>query len=160
VPTFIVANVIVDVEPLLVLVLGLNYPLHGYLHTFLFASVTGLVLGYLMHFLDRFLYPIYEALRLIVEDDQKLKTFMVTGILGAVFHVLLDSPLYGDIRPLFPFELNPFYDPSLSSSVYAFCVWMGVLGIIYYIGMIIYPIMKKTFTCARARNARLNSMLL
>ncbi len=41
-PTFIIANVIVDVEPFLVLFLGLRYPLHGYLHTFLLALVTGL----------------------------------------------------------------------------------------------------------------------
>ena len=45
VPTFLAASVVVDVEPLLVLVLGLDYPLHGYLHTFLFASLTGLLLG-------------------------------------------------------------------------------------------------------------------
>jgi len=34
-PTFLVASVIVDVEPFLVLTLNLNYPLHGFLHSFL-----------------------------------------------------------------------------------------------------------------------------
>ena len=41
VPTFIVANVILDVEPLLVIFFGLNYPLHGYMHTLLLAFMVG-----------------------------------------------------------------------------------------------------------------------
>jgi hypothetical protein len=143
VPTFLVANVIVDVEPLLVLVLGLNYPLHGYFHTFIFAALTGLALGYVMFTLDRSLVSFYRFFRLVSKDNQNIKTFIVTGVSGAIFHVLLDSPLYSDIRPLFPLALNPFYNPSLSLAMYSFCVWMGILGIVYYIGMIIYPYMKK-----------------
>lgn len=146
VPTFLMASVVVDVEPLLVLVLGLRYPLHGYLHTFLFASLTGLVLGYVMFSLDRFLHPVYRALRLVAEDSQTRKAFMVTGVLGAMFHVLLDSPLYGDIRPLYPFTKNPFYNPGLSSGVYSFCVWTGVLGILWYLGLIIYPFVKNSLS--------------
>ena len=44
VPTFIVASVILDVEPFLVLQFGLNYPLHGYLHTFLASLFVGFLL--------------------------------------------------------------------------------------------------------------------
>ena len=143
VPTFLVASVVVDVEPLLVLVLGLRYPLHGYLHTFLFASLTGLVLGYVTFSLDEVLRPIYRALRLVTEGSQGRKAFMVTGVLGTAFHVLLDSPLYGDIRPFYPFTQNPFYYPGLSSEVYSFCVWTGVFGIVYYTILLIYPFMKR-----------------
>ena len=143
VPTFLVSNVIVDVEPLLVLVLGLNYPLHGYLHTFIFASLIGLALGYVTFSFDRSLHPIYKAMKLVVEDNQSLKSYMATGVLGAIFHVLLDSPLYRDIKPLFPSTQNPFYNPNLSLKVYSFCVWMGILGIIYYIGLFIYPLLRK-----------------
>jgi hypothetical protein len=60
-PTFIVANVIVDVEPFLVLLLGLRYPLHGYLHTFLSAFLMGLALGYGMFLLERVLHPLYKV---------------------------------------------------------------------------------------------------
>ncbi len=142
-PTFLVANVIVDVEPLLVLVLGLKYPLHGYFHTFIFASLTGFALGYMMFIIDRFLFPIYIFFRLVSKGNHKMKTFMATGVIGTIFHVLLDSPLYRDIKPLFPFVQNPFYNPALTSDVYTFCVWMGVIGIIYYIGLFFYPILKK-----------------
>ncbi len=143
VPTFLVASVIVDVEPLLVLVLGLSYPLHGYLHTFLFASLTGLVLGYVMFSLDGFLSPVFRALRLVAEGGQDRSAFMVTGVLGAAFHVLLDSPLYGDIRPFYPFTQNPFYNPGLSMEVYSFCVWTGIVGVVYFVGLLIYPFVKR-----------------
>ena len=143
VPTFLVANVIVDVEPLLVLVLGLNYPLHGYLHTFIFASLTGLALGYVMFSVDRFLYPFYKALNLVGEGNQSLKKFMVTAVSGTIFHVLLYVPLYSDIKPLYPIIQNPFYNPNLSLGVYTFCVFMGVVGIFYYVGLFIYLSLKK-----------------
>lgn len=59
-PTFILANIIVDIEPFLVLSLGLRYPLHGGLHTFLLATPLGLIFGYIMFLLERFLHPLYK----------------------------------------------------------------------------------------------------
>jgi hypothetical protein len=143
VPTFLVANVIVDVESLLVLVLGLNYPLHGYVHTFIFASLTGLALGYVMFSFDRFLCPVYKALNLVMEGNQSFKKFMVTAVSGTMFHVLLDAPLYSDIKPLYPIIQNPFYNPNLSLGVYTFCVFMGIIGLFYYVVLFIYPFLKK-----------------
>ena len=57
VPTFILANVILDVEPFLILFYGLSYPLHGYSHTFLLAIVVGIALGYAMFPLEKTLHP-------------------------------------------------------------------------------------------------------
>ena len=54
VPTFLVASILVDVEPFVVLSLGLDYPLHGYLHTFIVAFILGLALGYAMFLLKGF----------------------------------------------------------------------------------------------------------
>ncbi|NOQ38614.1 hypothetical protein GQ472_07065, partial [archaeon] len=38
-PAFLIANVIVDVEPFVVLLFGLDYPLHGFFHSFLGGSL-------------------------------------------------------------------------------------------------------------------------
>ena len=70
VPTFLMANVIVDVEPFLVLVFGLRYPLHGYLHTFLLALFTGLALGYVMFLLERIFHPLYKMF--LLESTDKI----------------------------------------------------------------------------------------
>ena len=69
---------------------------------FLFAFVIGLVLGYSMFFLEKYLYRLYGILQLETNSDRGLKSFVVAGVLGTMLHVLLDAPLYGDIRPLYP----------------------------------------------------------
>jgi len=45
IPVFILANVAIDIEPLLVITLNLHYPLHGYAHTFIGAIFIGTLWG-------------------------------------------------------------------------------------------------------------------
>ncbi|MFW9887739.1 MAG: hydrolase [Candidatus Thorarchaeota archaeon] len=136
-PTFILANVILDIEPFLVLILGLEYPLHGNFHTFLLAFLVGLMLGYAMLLLERHLYPLYKMLLLEKDGKTSLRPFVLAGVLGTMLHVLLDSPLYSDIHPFYPLTANPLYNPALSMNVYSLCVWMGILGIVIYAGLLV-----------------------
>jgi membrane-bound metal-dependent hydrolase YbcI (DUF457 family) len=142
VPTFLVANIFVDVEPFLVLSLGLDYPLHGYLHTFVVAFILGLALGYAMFLLERISRPLYTTLLLESSATPKLKSFIVAGVLGTMLHVLLDSPLYDDIRPFYPLLSNPLYHLASSSEVYGFCTWMGILGIAFYLGLLVFSVYR------------------
>lgn len=111
VPTFLVANVLVDVEPILVLLLQLvypqfDYPLHGYLHSFILASILGLALGYVMFLLESPLQPLYRTFLLESDGTPKLKSFIIAGVFGTMLHVLLDAPLYYEIRPFYPSSAN------------------------------------------------------
>lgn len=142
-PTFILANIIVDVEPFLVLSLGLKCPLHGYLHTFLLAMLVGLVFGYVMFLLERFVQPLYKIFQIETANSLSLKSFVAAGILGTGLHVLLDAPLYSDIMPFYPVTVNPLYNPALTLEIYGLCVLMGAFGIIYYIGLLGFTIYRK-----------------
>ncbi|HID93422.1 MAG TPA: hydrolase [bacterium (Candidatus Stahlbacteria)] len=135
-PTFLLASVIVDIEPFVVLFLGLRYPLHGYLHTFLLAVPTGLILGYVMFLLERFLQSLYRTFLLETGKGLSLKSFLVAGSLGTGLHILLDAPLYTDITPFSPMAANPLYNPALTSEIYRLCVWMGAFGIVYYLALL------------------------
>ena len=137
-PTFILANVIVDIEPFLVLSLGLNYPLHGYLHSFILAFYLGLAAGFAMFFLERTMHPLYKAFLLEPKIMLRMKPFIVAGVLGTMFHVLLDSPLYDDIRPFYPLAINPLYNSISFREVYDLSVWMGILGIVFYVGLLFF----------------------
>jgi len=138
VPTFILANVLIDIEPLLVLVLDLNYSLHGYLHTLLFASMFGAVLGYTMYLLEKVFRPLYRALHLVPENPIKIKSFIVAGVSGSVLHVLLDSPLYHDIKPFYPIHnCNPLLNPNLTTIIYSICIFTGLIGVAYYIYLLL-----------------------
>ena len=144
-PTFIVANVILDIEPLLVVYFGLDYPLHGYLHTLLLAFIVGLFLGYVMFNLERFMQPFYRKVKLETSNTLRLKSFLLAGFFGTALHVLFDAVLYADIQPFFPLSANPMLNLSLSGSlgVYVLCIWLGIFGIIYYVALLAYSMYKK-----------------
>ncbi len=135
-PTLLIASIIVDVEPFLVLVLGLSYPLHGYLHTFVFAGLLGLILGYVMKLLDGLFSNLWRKILLVAESKYEAKHFLIAGALGTLLHVLYDSPLYSDIRPFYPLSTNPFYDSGriglMMTLTYGTCTILGLLGFSYY----------------------------
>jgi hypothetical protein len=142
VPTFLVASILVDVEPFLVLSLGLDYPLHGYLHTFIVAFILGLALGYAMFLSEGISRSLYKTFLLESNATPKLESFIVAGVLGTMLHVLLDSPLYDDIRPFYPLLANPMYHLALSSEVYGFCMWAGILGTVFYLGLLLVSVYR------------------
>jgi membrane-bound metal-dependent hydrolase YbcI (DUF457 family) len=143
VPTFIVGNVVLDVEGLLVIVFGLNYPLHGYLHTLLLAVAVGLLLGFVMFKLEPPMQPFYRKIQLETNRPLKLKSFIAAGILGAILHVGLDAFLYSEMMPLFPLTINPLLNFISSSDMYLLCFWMGIFGIAYYLALLAYTMYKK-----------------
>jgi len=132
-PTFIIANVYIDLEPLIVIILNLNYPLHGYLHTFLIAGLTGIGLGILMYFMESYLRPLWRLFKL--EDSEPhygLRSYFTAGFLGSIIHVFFDSPLYGDIKPFYPYLQNPLYDLILDSGCYK-----ATVATVFYITLLL-----------------------
>lgn len=130
--SFIIANVILDIEPLMVLLLGLNSPLHGFSHSFLGGSVVALILAFVMTKLKGRFRKIMAVLKL--EQESSAKNILSASFLGIYLHILLDSPLYADIRPLFPLNVNPFYSSSMfvGLEIYGICVISFVLGAVLY----------------------------
>lgn len=136
-PTFLVANVIIDIEPLLVWRLHLDYPVHGFFHTFLAAVLVGTLLGYFMYWLEPFFHNVYSALKLVPEHRLSLYQFIAAGVTGIVLHVVLDSMVYTDITPLYPLQTNPFYTPDSMNTVVDFCVKSFIVGLVFYIIVLI-----------------------
>lgn len=138
-PTLLVASVAVDVEPLLVLLLGLDAPLHGPLHTFMGATAVGVVVALLMYLIDARLYPLYRLFRLDVGGFLRptLGSHVASGIAGTTSHILLDAPLYYDMTPLYPVPVNPFYFSDCSEAAFAIlwavCIYLGVAGLVGYL---------------------------
>jgi len=124
----------VDIEPLLVLALNItSYPLHGYLHTFISSLVMGSLLGYIMYKMDKVFRPFFERLALVDKSVDNLRDYIVAGITGWAIHVALDSPLYSDIRPLYPLQHNPLYNSILQKVPSPLCSILLLIGIAIYI---------------------------
>ena len=124
--TFMIANVIVDFEPFLVLRFDLDlrygYPLHGFFHTFIGGSLVALALVEVMA-------RVYKHLG----RGTDIKKLRITALSGVWLHIGLDSFLYTDIKPFFPLSWNPFYGLLSAFEVYGFCIGAFLLGVPLYL---------------------------
>lgn len=133
VPIFVGANIAIDIEPLLVMVYGFNYPLHGYCHTFLFGSMVGLLLGLIAFPFRKLIGKVMSLIHLPYSTN--LLKMVVSGMLGAWLHILFDMPLYQDIEPFYPLSANPLYGIVSAKVVYGTCtlLFLPALALYWYV---------------------------
>lgn len=131
-PTFIIANVIVDIEPLLIRLFDLGYPPHRFFHTFLGGTLAALLLAGLMTKLRPHLSSILSTFQL--ESRASFVKILSASLSGVYFHVLLDSTMHKDLQPFYPLLNNPFLDSLPSTlSIYRLCIWAGLGGFVLYL---------------------------
>jgi len=131
-PPFLVASVIVDIEPFVVLTLNLDYPLHGFLHSFLGGTILAFLLAAAMSKVRSALSLLMSFFKL--EQKLSFKSVLSAALFGVYLHILLDSPLYPDIRPFYPFDFNPFLSNSMfiGFEVYTLCTLSFIGGAVIY----------------------------
>jgi len=104
--------------------------LHGYAHTFIGGGLIGSIWGVLTFLLK---IPISKILRLLkLPSEFTIKQYIVSGALGALLHVLFDSPLYTDIMPFFPITANPLYGLVSRGLMYKLCGLLFVPALLTY----------------------------
>ena len=138
-PTFLVASVIVDVEPFLVLAFNLNYPLHGFFHSFLGGSLLAVPLALVMYKIRGRLSPVMSFFKL--EQKISFKRILAASLSGVYIHILLDSRMYTDIQPFYPSSYNPLLTTGVLAGLdsYVLCVWSFFgAAIIYAIRLAVF----------------------
>ncbi len=97
------------------------------------GTIVAVILGFVMFRLNIFAQKVMSFLKL--EQRSSHGTIMATSLLGVYSHILLDAPLYTDIRPFYPLDVNPFLDidVSLGVSVFSFCALCFLLGVAIYV---------------------------
>ena len=130
IPVFVLANVVVDFEPLAVMVFQPDYPLHGYLHTYLFGGLIGLVWGLAAYPLR----PVFVFLMRIFGLSYQPTIFrmMLSGLLGIWLHVFIDSFLYPEMNPFWPMIGNPFFATIRFSRIFWLCEASLIAAVIIY----------------------------
>ena len=131
-PTLLVASVILDIEPFLVLLLDLNYPLHGFFHSFLGGTIIILLLSFFMFKIRPILNPITDFFK--IEQKSSFLNILTASIIGIYSHILLDAPLYSDMQPFFPLNFNPFLNASgvPEITIYLFCAYCFIAAIMLF----------------------------
>lgn len=136
-PTFFIASVVLDLEPFAVLLFGLDYPLHGFFHSFIGGTIAALLLALIMFKLNKLTRKVMDLLKL--QQRSSRRAIVAGALLGAYSHILLDAPLYTDIRPFYPLDFNPFFDidVQLGVSPFAFCILCLLLGVALYVALLL-----------------------
>ena len=132
-PTFLIASVIVDIEPFLVLALNLDYPLHGFFHSLLGGTLVAIPLTLIMHKIRDKISQVLSFFRL--EQEISFKRILVASLSGIYIHILLDSRIYTDIQPFCPSTYNPLLTTGILAGLdsYIFCIWAFFGAVIIYI---------------------------
>ena len=132
-PTFLVANVIVDIEPFMVLALNLDYPLHGFFHSLLGGTLVAIPLAVLILKIRNKLTPILSFFK--IEQNFSFKTILSASLSGIYIHILLDSRIYTDIQPFYPSTYNPLLTTGILAGLDSniICLWSFFVGIIIYV---------------------------
>jgi len=130
--TFLISSIIVDIEPFLVLTLNFEYPFHGFVHSFLGATIMALLLAAVMGKVREHLTSVLEFFKL--EQKPSIWSILLASFLGAYLHVLLDSPLYPEMRPFYPLDINPLLgrSPLTSFEIYSLCIVCFIGGLAVY----------------------------
>ncbi|MCD6469806.1 hypothetical protein J7L29_03290 [Candidatus Bathyarchaeota archaeon] len=105
-PTFLIANVIVDVEPLIIILLGLGYPLHGFLHSFIGGTLAAIALAMVMVRVRGRFNHILSIFK--IEQESSAGRILAASLLGVYIRILLDSRMHPDVKPFYPIPINPF----------------------------------------------------
>lgn len=141
-PTLIIASVILDIEPIMVIVFNFSYPLHGVFHSFFGAFLAALLLIFVMKFLRGYFSPIMEVFK--VEQEIKLRSISIGAFLGTFSHVFLDALIYGEMNPFFPLAGNPFLIESSFTSLYVsiFCEYCFIGAVLTYFIILTIQLIK------------------
>jgi len=93
VPVFVLANVIVDLEVLIITQLGFTYPIHRFTHTLLIGSAAGIIWAMAAWPFRNIFKRLMQILRIPYQTS--FWKMLVSGVLGVWLHVVIDQTAGG-----------------------------------------------------------------
>ncbi len=129
--SILLASVAMDIEPIYC-ISSSSCPLHGFLHTYVGATVLSLAgVSAAIYFARKQLTGVSDALG--VRQDYSLKSIIIGALIGGWSHVFLDSFLYPDLLPLWPvLPTNPFVGILDSQATYLITIIGFIAGAAAY----------------------------
>jgi len=143
VPVFVLANVIVDLEVLIITQFGLTYPIHRFTHTLLIGSAAGIIWALAAWPLRNIFKRLMQILRIPYQTS--FWKMLVSGVLGVWLHVVIDAIYHPDICLFWPNRrIRPLYALVSKRQVEVIClVFLLAAVILYVIAVLSYSKLKK-----------------
>ncbi len=120
-PAILISSVIMDIEPFYFLFISPSEDgiLHGFFHTYIGAMLLSILTGCIIVKNRRFFDKLSSYLKIEQKKIGNGKIYFSSLFAGAS-HIFLDSFLYSDMRPFFPFfDGNPFLYLVSSYAIYS-----------------------------------------
>ncbi len=130
IPVFVLVNVVVDIEVLVVWLFGLGWPFHRYTHTLLLGAIAGVAWGIAAYPLRHFFEKIMQALRIPYQTS--FWKMAVSGVLGVWLHVVIDAIYHWDVRIFWPSNAKPLLRLISKGQVEAICIGFFIAALILY----------------------------
>lgn len=122
-------NVVIDIESLYNM-LNDRYPIHAFLHTYVGATVA-IAITIAMFLLALKVARAWRLPNPFNWQSLSLVQIVVGAVLGGYSHVVLDSVMHADIRPLLPFSSsNELLGYVPIGMLHLFCAGMAVVGLV------------------------------
>jgi len=127
IPAFLLANVAIDIEPLIIMLRHLGWPHHRFCHTFIGATAVAIALAAFLYPLRNLLKKIMHLFRLPYEPTY-LK-ILIWSILGAWFHIFIDSLTHWDMKPFWPSKARPLLHLIAYNDIINLCLafWLAAI---------------------------------
>ncbi|MBW8039639.1 MAG: hypothetical protein FVQ85_06525 [Planctomycetes bacterium] len=141
-PVFVLANVIVDIEVLIITQLGLTYPIHRFTHTLLIGAAAGIIWAMAAYPLRNFFKKIMQILR--IHYQTSFLKMLLSGILGVWLHVVIDSIYHPDVHLFWPHKAIPLWRIITRQQIEALCLVFFVAAIVLWaLEVLSYSRLKK-----------------
>ncbi len=146
-PVFVLANVIIDVEVLFAP--GLLPHRHWYFHSLLIGGIVGVVFALCFIPARPIIKKIMTALKLPYKSG--ILKLVLSGILGAWFHVLVDAVYHWDVQIFWPYAKNPLYNIISRSSIKTTCLYFWLAAVLFYLFTIRADIKSAITKCIKKK---------
>ena len=138
---FTLTNIFIDLEPITYFIFT-GVPSHKFFHSIFGATLIGLICAlffrklcgnYIMKW-NKNLHPIDRKWLEVRNPKNFLLAALIGGLVGAWSHLVLDSIMHDDIKPLWPFLTNnPILGLITANSILYLCIGLLIFGATIYI---------------------------
>ena len=130
IPVFLLVNVAVDIEVLVMMAIGTGWRIHMYGHTFLGGAAAGILTALVLYPVRHKLGRIMGFLKLPYRKS--FRRMAVSGILGAWLHAILDAPYNWDVFIFWPSRARPLIRLAERAEIVMLCEICLLLAAVVY----------------------------
>ncbi len=128
---FLLGSVVIDLEPLFIIIFNLGPPYHRFFHTFLGGIVGALILSFFIFAFKKKLEGL--CLKIHLPQSFTFTRIFLGSLLGWWTHIIFDAFTHYDVFPLWPFHFNPLLGLISALQDYILCLILGIVGVILII---------------------------